>query len=1001
MNFAYSTLSPFGLSTRGMRARLFRYTFAFFVVLVAASTRYALGRYLGVTPVYITFYPAVMLVAFLAGFGPGLLATLLSAFAAVALFLVPHGTPFQRGGEFMALFIFVLMGASISFFAEAMRRRNVELDNTRSELESIQAQSLLAAIVVCAEDAIIRIDNNGIIQTWNPSAERLFGYRADEIIGRPITVLFPPGLEAEEIAIRQRLSRGESIQHFESLRQHKDGCLLHVSLTISPVKDQAGNIIGASKIVRDLTHRKRTEGLLAIQTRILEMIATGVSLKDTLSTLVRLVELQFPGLLCSFLLLDKDGRHLRHCVAPSLPEAYIRAIDGLPIGPCAGSCGTAMYRKEPVFVDDILEDPLWEDFRELASDYGLRACWSSPILSHQRNVLGSFAIYSCQPRAPIPAEEHLIDFCIHLAGIAIERSQSVEVLRESEERYRSVVAAMAEGVVVQHADGAIIACNRSAECALNVPPGLLLGRTSADWQSSTIHEDGARFLPEEYPVILALRTGKPVSNVHMGIKTPNDSIHWLLVNAEPMFDDSGDSPHAAVVTFTDDTSRFETERRLRNALLHTHALIEASLDPLVTISPEGKITDVNAATIAVTGIPRPELIGADFANYFTEPAKARENHRLTFSNGFVANYSLTVRHAQGRLTDVLCNSSLYKDTDGKVLGVFVAARDITDRKRAEAALEIGRAQAVSSARLSALGMMAGGIAHEINNPLGIIHASASNLLEMAESGAVPLPELQHASTRIKYTANRISKIVVSLRQIARDGSADPFQCTSVGEIVEHSLELCKERFREHSVRLDTSLVDTRLHVFCREVQIAQVLLNLLQNAFDAVADLPADRWVRLEVTPSHPLNGSRVLAAPLAAAKGLSRHSQRSLRSEDLRPIARFLCDESLFPELGVPGSQSIPESGSNYEQAVLFAVIDSGPGVPPELRARIMEPFFTTKPVGKGTGLGLSLSKAIVEDHGGELKLGDSANHTCFSFTLPLSKELENAAKECLNPGC
>jgi PAS domain S-box-containing protein len=338
MNFAYSTLSPFGLSTRGMGAHLFRYTFALFAVVAATSTRYALGTYLDVTPVYITFYPAVMLVAFLAGFGPGLLATLLSAFAAVALFLVPQGTPFQRVGALIALFIFVLMGACISFLAEAMRRRNVQLDNTRSELESIQAQSLLAAIVVCAEDAIIRKDANGIIQTWNPSAERLFGYRPDEIIGHPVTVLFPPGFEAEELAIRQRLSRGESIGQFESLRKHKDGCLLHVSLSISPVRDLAGNVIGASKIVRDLSHRKRTESFLAIQTRILEMIATGVSLKQTLSTLVRLVELQFPGLHCSFLLLDQDGRHLRNCASPSLPESYLRALDGLAIGPAAASC---------------------------------------------------------------------------------------------------------------------------------------------------------------------------------------------------------------------------------------------------------------------------------------------------------------------------------------------------------------------------------------------------------------------------------------------------------------------------------------------------------------------------------------------------------------------------------------------------------------------------------------------------------------------------------------
>ena len=935
MNFARLTLSPFGLSTHGMRARLFRYAFAFLAVAAATSIRYALGRFWGVTPTYITFYPAVMLVAVLAGVGPGLLATLLSASAAVALFLVPQGTAFQRGGEVIALVIFVLMGASISFLAEAMRRRNVGLGNTRSALESVQAQSLLAAIVVSAEDAIIRKDLHGIVQTWNPSAERLFGYRPEEIIGRPVTVLFPPGLESEEIAIRQRLSRGERIEHFESLRQHKDGCLLHVSLTISPVKDHAGNIIGASNIIRDLTHRKRTEGLLAIQTRLLEMIATGVPLTDTLSTLVRLVELQFPGLLCSFFLLDKDGRHLRDCAAPSLPEAYIRAIDGLAIGPRAGSCGTAMYRKERVIVTDILEDPLWEDFRELVKAHGLRACWSSPILSPQRNVLGSFAIYSSQPRTPIPAEEHLIDFCIQLAGIAIERSLNELALRESEERYRSVVAAMAEGVVVQQADGAIIACNRSAERALGVPPGFLLGRTFADWQSFTIHEDGSPFLPEDYPVILALRTGKPVSNVHMGIKKPDHSISWLLIRAEPMFHEAGEIPYAAVVTFTDDTARFETERQLRNASLHARSLIEASLDSLLTISTEGKITDVNAATAEVTGIPRAQLLGTDFANYFTEPEKAREAFRHVLSNGFVTDYLLTFSHAQGRLTDVLYNASLYKDTDGNVRGVFAAARDITERKRMEKEIELNRVQAVSSARLSAIGLMAGSIAHEINNPLAIIHASASDLLELADAQSVSLGTLQAAGARIKKTADRISRIVNSLRQISREGTADPFQRASVADIVRQALELCSERFRVNSIRLDLSPVDPALFISCREVQIAQVLLNLLQNAFDAAAELPSDRRVRLGV-------------------------------------------------------------SAQNH--SVVFSVSDNGPGVPPEIKSRIMEPFFTTKPVGKGTGLGLSLSRTIVEEHGGQLKLDDSSTNTTFSFSIPLLMEEKDAIEERYN---
>jgi len=116
---------------------------------------------------------------------------------------------------------------------------------------------------------------------------------------------------------------------------------------------------------------------------------------------------------------------------------------------------------------------------------------------------------------------------------------------------------------------------------------------------------------------------------------------------------------------------------------YARSLIEASLDPLVTISPEGKITDVNQATVRVTGSPRQKLIGADFANCFSEPEKARESYERVFSEGFVTDYPLTIRHAEGRLTDVLYNASVYKDAQGNVLGAFAAARDITGRKKAE------------------------------------------------------------------------------------------------------------------------------------------------------------------------------------------------------------------------------------------------------------------------------------------------------------------------------
>jgi GAF domain-containing protein len=166
------------------------------------------------------------------------------------------------------------------------------------------------------------------------------------------------------------------------------------------------------------------EHFRAEQVRIKEMIAANVPLREILSSLVLMIEAQWPEMLCSVLQISDDGNHIRHVVAPSLPESYVKAIDGGPIGPRHGSCGTAMFRGQPVIVSDILKDPLWEDYREYAAAIGVHACWSTPIMSSKGKVLGSFAMYYREPRTPTGEESRLTNVATKLAGEAIERHAS-------------------------------------------------------------------------------------------------------------------------------------------------------------------------------------------------------------------------------------------------------------------------------------------------------------------------------------------------------------------------------------------------------------------------------------------------------------------------------------------------------------------------------------------------------------------------------------------------
>ena len=176
----------------------------------------------------------------------------------------------------------------------------------------------------------------------------------------------------------------------------------------------------------DMIAAENEAAFLAGQEKVTEMIDANTPLDEVLTSLVLLMEAQSPEMLCSVLLLSDDGDHIRHGAAPSLPEEFVKAIDGAPIGPRKGSCGTAMWRGKPVIVTDVLADPLWEDYRELALASGLGACWSTPILSGKGKVLGSFAMYYRQPRAPTGVEARLTEVATRLAGKAIEQSVAGE-----------------------------------------------------------------------------------------------------------------------------------------------------------------------------------------------------------------------------------------------------------------------------------------------------------------------------------------------------------------------------------------------------------------------------------------------------------------------------------------------------------------------------------------------------------------------------------------------
>jgi hypothetical protein len=198
-----------------------------------------------------------------------------------------------------------------------------------------------------------------------------------------------------------------------------------VDLVLQPVPD-CGIFIQGQNVTED----KNGEAIRKAHNRVLELAIGDSQLETTLSELIRIVESSSrTGMLGSILLLDQDGKHLRHGAAPSLPASYMAAIDGAEIGACAGSCGTAAYMGAAVFVSDIATDPLWADYKELALSHGLRACWSIPILTRGRKVLGTFAMYHREPREPTIRDLMLVDLVTQTAALVIDRERAHEALR--------------------------------------------------------------------------------------------------------------------------------------------------------------------------------------------------------------------------------------------------------------------------------------------------------------------------------------------------------------------------------------------------------------------------------------------------------------------------------------------------------------------------------------------------------------------------------------------
>lgn len=494
----------------------------------------------------------------------------------------------------------------------------------------------------------------------------------EQVLGANISDMLLPAYRKPFSEMNQRICNGEKHESMAFEAITLKGSKRWMETHSAPITMEDGTVASLS-ITHDVTERKLSQIRKEIYLKTMTLIADKTPLRTILNSIVQEVENLNPKLICSILLLDHSGEHLHSGADSKLPEFYITAIDGLSPGYNQGSCGTAVYLRRRVIVENVQTDPLWAQYRELAAQAQIGACWSEPILAGNE-VLGTFAIYSKEPSTPSPEELKMIDASAKLAAVAIQHQQAEEAITQQ-----------------------------------------------------------------------------------------------------------------------------------RNQLL-------------------------------------------------------------------------------------------------------------------------------STSKMAALGEMAGGVAHEINNPLAVIIGKSSQLRKQLATGLPMGERLMTDIEKIENTAQRIAKIVSGLRSFSRNADNDPMTKLNIRQVVEDAITLASDKFAHQSIELRKIFnIPAEAFVLGRQAQLEQVLLNLLHNAHDAILE-KTNKWVEVRVSQS---------------------------------------------------------------QDKFSIAVTDCGTGIPDEVVEKMMQPFFTTKEVGKGTGLGLSISKGIIEGHGGEFTYDKTCQNTRFNITIPVAHSQPRSSSE------
>jgi|GEM_PF-1735913 len=681
-----------------------------------------------------------------------------------------------------------------------------------------------------------------------------------------------------------------------------------------------------------IRERSRFESLLASQSRILKMMASGVPLATVLTHLAQFVESQIDASLCGFMLVNEAGTHLYPEAAPNLSPAYLTALGEIPIGPNQGCCGTAAHRREMVIAPDIATDPVWKPYREIALSHGLRSCWSVPILSSGEEVLGTVVVYAQAVRSPRTREQQLLARVTDLARIAIERQRAEAALTRSEQQYRHLVETSQDLIWSMDRQLRITFVNQAARKIFGYEPDAMIGHSLADF-----------ILPTEWPQLQTLfdlvLKGIAAQQHELSVLSSQGNTCCLLCNTAPLHDETG-----AIVGLTSTASDITERKQAEAALVQLAAIVESSGDAIIGIDLDHRITSWNLGAAVIYGYRAEEAIGHPIASllFLSEDPSADWDTLATQTHTY-----RQVQHCRkdGKTIDVFVTLSPIKDAAGVVTGYSLIAKDVSDR----AAIERIKDEFISI------------VSHELRTPLTSIRASLGLLLTnklgtLEEKGRRMLEIAVSNSDRlIRLVSDILDLERLESRQVSLSLTVQDF-----GELMLQAVESVQSMADKAEVEL--LVVPLSVQVKADGDRMLQVLTNLLSNA--------------IKFSEAHSLVSltAQVQFLSLPMLSGTPDYRSRSVSA-----------GESSVPLPPLEGSHDV-----RFARYLRVQVKDQGRGVPPEMLETIFDRFQQVDASDSrqkgGTGLGLAICRSIVQQHGGSIWVENNPDRGCtFTFTVPL----------------